>query len=484
VVRSVNPVDGSPFGPEIPDTDPAAFDAALDAAVAVARSWGEASPGARAVVLRAMADALDGHADELAVLADQETGLGADRLRGEVGRASFQLRLLADLAADGAYRTTDVQGLDERPLPAGHPPLRRTLVPLGPVAVYGASNFPFAFSVPGGDTASALAAGCPVVVKAHPAHPQTSQAVADLLVGAAAAHGWPGGVVALVHGFEAGRRLVTDPRVRAAAFTGSGPGGRALFDLAVARVDPIPFYGELGSVNPVVALASALGDPDRFAADYLASLTLGSGQFCTNPGVLVVPAASGLPEAIAARVVGLAPGRLLSAGVADLLNRSTGQLLATPGVTALAQGPAGDGGFTHPVAVAATDVATVLGAPQLLHLECFGPVGLVVTYDTDAQLAALLDALPGCLVGAVFATQDDPGAAAVVAALARVAGRVVWNGWPTGVAVAVAQHHGGPWPATTNPLHTSVGASAVHRFLRPVTFQSLPDALLPPVVGS
>ncbi|GAA4428401.1 aldehyde dehydrogenase (NADP(+)) [Actinokineospora soli] len=349
-------------------------------------------------------------------------------------------------------------------LSPGPPDVRRMLQPIGPVAVFSASNFPFAFSVAGGDTASALAAGCGVVVKAHEAHPRTSEAVAALLASV-------GAPVALVHGFEAGRALVEHPLIRAVGFTGSLRGGRALFDLAAGRADPIPFYGELGSVNPVVVLPGAAAErPAEIADGYAASLTLGTGQFCTNPGLLFVPEDSALLDEISRAVATTSGGPMLSAKIRDAY------LGADSPLPVLAEGTAAAGAWS--VRPRVSTVAAKDFTPDLAE-ETFGPAGLVVTYRDTDELVAVLSAVPGSLTGSVHAAPANP-AAAVADVLRTRVGRLVFNGWPTGVAVNWAMHHGGPWPATTAPAHTSVGATAIRRWLVPVAYQDWPDALLPP----
>ena len=431
-------------------------------------------------MLRAAADALDAAGDELIPLADQESGLGIPRLTGELARTTFQIRMFADAVEDGSFQEIIIDPFDDRPVPAGHPDLRRMLVPLGPVAVFGASNFPFAFSVAGGDTASALAAGCPVVVKAHPAHPQLSAAVHAIVAAALVSAGAPEGVFEMVHGFEAGQTLVSDPSIKAVAFTGSGPGGRALFDMAVSRPDPIPFYGELGSVNPVFVTPQA-ALRETLPKDYLDSLLLGGGQFCTNPSVLLIPAGTDLVERITAEVADRPAAVLLHAGVKDLFVRRSTQLAGIAGIDVIAGQPgAGDDpGFQHHAVLFHTSGAAVLADRAVFEIECFGPAGVIVEYADDAEAIALAEAIDGCLASTVHGAEGEPLAAELVCRLAANSGRVIWNGWPTGVAVTAAQHHGGPHPSTTNALHTSVGTTAMRRFLRPVAFQSMPTALLP-----
>lgn len=479
--RSVDPRTGEPFGPEIVDTDAAALDAVLMAAQSAAPHWAATSRDGRAAALVAVADRLDAKGDALAECAEAETALGLGRLRGEVARTTFQLRMFAGLLRDPAFLPSVHDEALDAPVPVGHPELLRLLVPLGPVAVFAASNFPFAFSVAGGDTASALAAGCPVVVKAHPAHPQVSELVATEISAALAEAGAPEGTFALVHGVEAGRTIVVDRRIRAAAFTGSYEGGRALFDLATSRPDPIPFYGELGSVNPVFVTPRAAQRGEQLATAYLDSLVLGAGQFCTNPGLLVIPRGELLGTIVAA-ASGRTPGVFLHAGVATHFRKRLSDLSGIPGArTVVAPAEVAGAALDAPLAIIGIDADAAMRDPEAIQTECFGPAGVVVEYDSAEQAVALAEALHGCLVGTVHGEADEPLAAELIDRLTRVAGRVLWNGWPTGVAVTRAQHHGGPHPATTNPMYTSVGAAAAERFVRPVVFQSLPTALLPDV---
>lgn len=478
--QSVDPRTGEAFGPLLEDTTVAELDRVVQAAVGAADAWADLDPQVRASALRCVADALDGAGSTLVSLADRETGLGVARLTGELARTSFQLRMFADAVELGDELGVVIDPAVPGPPPAGHPDLRRMLVPIGPVAVYGASNFPFAFSVPGGDTAAALAAGCPVVVKANPGHPQTSEAVAAVIAEALAAAGAPSGTFGLVRGLEAGRLLVQHPSIRAAAFTGSYGGGRALFDLAGGRPDPIPFYGELGSVNPVVVTAAGAEPGAALAAEYVESLTLGTGQFCTNPGLLLVPAGSGLTELVVTAALGREPGVMLRAGVADLFRTNVSRLVGRTGVRTLLDESASQapGAHSGPV-ILAVDATTAMADLELLHTECFGPAALVVEYASADELFAVLARLDGCLVATVHASEDEALAEPLVRRLSALAGRVVWNDWPTGVAVTAGQQHGGPHPSTTSSLHTSVGTAATQRFLRPVAFQSVPESLLP-----
>jgi NADP-dependent aldehyde dehydrogenase len=481
--QSIDPRTGKSFGPQLEDSDEAQVRRACAEAERAGSIWGPLAQDRRAAVLETLAAALDAQSDRLVLLADSETALGAPRLTGELARTTFQLRMMADAVRAGTYTAPLVDEATEGAPPAGHPGIRRVLVPIGPVAVYAASNFPFAFSVAGGDTAAALAAGCTVVVKAHPGHPQTSEEVHGVLRAALAREALPEGVIGMVRGFDAGAQLIQDPAIRAGAFTGSQRGGRALFDLACGRPDPIPFYGELGSVNPVVVLPSAAARPG-LARDYVDSLLLGAGQFCTNPSLLFVPAGAALVDEIAAEIDGRAAGVLLYPGVAEHLERSVDRVASAAGVGVLAgarhhEAAADDGSLSRSPLLLGVSAAELLIDRMPLETECFGPVGVLAQYDTTAELLSVLATLDGALAGCVHGETSDADARAVVAAVADRVGRVVWNGWPTGVGVNRAQHHGGPWPATTSPLHTSVGVTAIRRFMRPVAFQSVPAELLP-----
>ncbi|KAA9089616.1 aldehyde dehydrogenase (NADP(+)) [Microbacterium radiodurans] len=446
------------------------------AATAAAPLWRTSPAATRAAWIRAVADALDAATDELVEIADRETHLGTTRLRGEVGRTTGQLRLFADVVLEGSYLEATVDDADPSATPP-RPELRRVLVGVGPVAVFSASNFPFAFSVCGGDTASAWAAGNPVVVKAHSGHPELSRRTAEIARAALAAAGAPEGSLALIEGREAGNALVQHPAIRAAGFTGSLSGGRALFDLAAGRPDPIPFYGELGSVNPVVVTpGAAAARGDALAQGLVGSFTLGVGQFCTKPGVVFVPrGADAFVDAVATAVPGVSGGPLLTERITDAFPSGIDALADDPAVAVVARGAESAGG-AQPI-VLRTDAAAVAERPETLLEECFGPVTLLVAYDGADDLHAALRAVPGSLTATLHAEEADD-VDDTLALLQERAGRVLFAGWPTGVAVTWSQQHGGPWPATTS-LHTSVGASAIRRFLRPVTFQDAPARLLP-----
>jgi NADP-dependent aldehyde dehydrogenase len=430
-------------------------------------------------VLNRVADALDDAADGLVATADAETALGRPRLSTELKRTTNQLRLFGEVLHEGSY----VEATLDSPNPDTVPPrpdLRRMLRPIGPVGVFSASNFPFAFSVAGGDTASALATGCPVVVKAHPSHPGTSRDTAEVVAGALRAAGAPEGAFGIVHGIEAGRRLVQHPAIKAVGFTGSFNGGRALFELANARPEPIPFYGELGSVNPSVVLPEAAARrPDEIAAGYAQSLTLGVGQFCTNPGLLFAPPS--LVDTLAEAVRGSRGGAMLAERIRDAYESGVDSLGSSDLVELVATGQRPDGGWSAAPRLFRVDADTFVANLDKLTEECFGPAGIVVTYRDPDTLLDVLGRLGGTLTGSVHAEPSEHALAARVAeALRRIAGRLIYNAWPTGVAVAWAMHHGGPWPAATNALHTSVGATSTRRWLIPVSYQSWPEELLPP----
>src|SRR5579859_781833 len=484
MIQGFDPRTGEPVGEPVPETTDAGVDAIVAAAVSAAPAWGSGSaPGRRAEALEAVADALDARAGELAAIADTETALGETRLTGEVARTTGQLRLFASVLRDGGYRDIVIEHAE-----APRPDLRRIARPVGPVAVFSASNFPFAFSVAGGDTASALAAGCPVVVKAHEAHPRTSLRTAMVVTGSLTSAGAPAGVFGLVHGVQAGLRLLRHPDIAAAGFTGSTAGGLALARVCAERPVPIPFYGELGSVNPCVVLpGAAFARPAGVATGYAGSLTLGTGQFCTNPGLLFVPEDVGLLSAIGEAVGASAGGPMLSGRIFAGYEDAVAEAGDHPGVTELAAGRPGAGPWGATPRVFQITLKEFAADLAVLSRERFGPAGLVITYPSVPDLLPVLAALPGNLVGTVHADPGSPEdldlARQVVAALERVAGRIVFNGWPTGVAVVAAQHHGGPWPATTVPAYTSVGTAAIRRWLVPVAYQNFPPELLPPGLG-
>ncbi|MCX4980128.1 aldehyde dehydrogenase (NADP(+)) [Streptomyces sp. NBC_00572] len=481
-VWSVDPRTGKPRERVAVEATAADVDRSVRAAYAVREALADRT--VRAAFLRTAAGLLHGAGEKIVETADAETALGPVRLTGELARTTAQLRAFAEVVEEGSFLDIRIDLPDPAAIPP-RPDLRRWKIPLGVVAVYAASNFPLAFSVPGGDTASALAAGCPVVIKAHPDHPATSELCASLLRRAAAESGLPEDVVVLVHGFDAGVELVRHPLVSAAGFTGSVRGGRALFDAAAARPVPIPFHGELGSLNPVVITPAAVEErAEEIGTGLAGSMTLGQGQFCTKPGFVLAPSGDAGDRFVDALTISLRdaePGVMLDHRMRDHFLTGTEGMARIPGVTAPVQ-PAAGGPHTVKAGFLAVDAKTLLDGPHpSLVEEVFGPVTVVVRYDSRTEVTDVLSRVPGNLTATLqIAERDqDEDAAPLLAELTPLAGRVLVNGWPTGVAVAAAQHHGGPYPATTS-TSTSVGATAIERWLRPVTYQSTPGHLLPP----
>ncbi len=453
--------------------------AAVAAAAAAAPVLAATPPADRAGWLEALAHTVERHTDELAATADLETGLGRARLDGEVARCATQLRFYARVCADGAWLGATIDHAA-----GAAPDLRRMNIPLGPVAVFGASNFPFGFGTLGNDTGSALAAGCPVVVKGHPAHPRTHARLAELAGEALGDAGAPAGSFGAVTGMAAGQQLVLAEALGAVAFTGSEAGGMALHRLATTRPVPIPVYAEMGTVNAVVLTQAAAAEAAavrEIAAGALGSFTLGLGQFCTKPGLILAPSGSGLGTALADALRANPPaGVMLTTGIHEAFGTGIQGLLAagaTPVASSDAAAPLG------PVVWVLTADPKLLQPGSTLLRECFGPVVLVVEYADAAQRDSLIAALPGALVASVMTGgSDDPETPGLVAALTPKVGRVAVDAWPTGVATTWAQQHGGPWPATTDPRATSVGAGALDRFTRPVAYQDAPKAALPPAL--
>ncbi|MCX4918917.1 aldehyde dehydrogenase (NADP(+)) [Streptomyces sp. NBC_00687] len=451
----------------------AAADAALQAHAAAPVLAALPLP-ARAALLRNLSHRLAENADTLTDVAESETRLGVERLRGEIRRTQAQLDMFAGLVEEGAFLDVMIDPPDPEAIPVPRPDVRRILVPLGPVAVFSASNFPFAFSVLGGDTTSALAAGCPVVVKAHEGHPRLSELTWELV-----AQDLPPGVLNVVHGREAGRNLVSDPHIRAVGFTGSTAGGRALFDLATGRPDPIPFYGELGSLNPVVVTAAACAQRGRnIAHQYVTSVTLSQGQFCTKPGLLFLPVDHGMEERLRREIAAVTAAPLLGDWISSAYRATLAELAHHPAVQVLHMAQCSDDSRLSIPALLVTSATALRAHPELLQ-ECFGPASLIVTYASPDDLLDTLRMLPGTLTASVHGQEGEDELLLRSLAAAMDAGRFIWNGWPTGVAVTPAMHHGGPWPATTSPLHTSVGSRAVSRWMRPVVYQGMPDEFLP-----
>ncbi|WP_374430217.1 aldehyde dehydrogenase (NADP(+)) [Ideonella dechloratans] len=474
----------------LPPTSPVDVDATCTAAAQAFASWHASSGAQRATLLRGLADSLEADREALVALADQETALGPVRLNGELDRTAFQLRRFADIAERGEpFAVVDDPAVAGAP-PAGHPAMQRWWQPLGPVAMFSASNFPFAFSVLGGDTASALAAGCPVVVKAHSGHLLLSNRVMDGVRRVLAAQQLPAGLISMVQGGgrDIGVQLVRHPAIAAGAFTGSTAGGAALAAEAAARPRPIPFFGELGSVNPVVALPAELAAQGSTLATTLAgSIALGCGQFCTNPGVIVL--IDHLQPGLDARAVNDAfvaqldealraqqPHAMLTRGMRDAFDTGVAHW-AQAGADMRLHETAAAGAPPRPVLAQVSALDFI--AKAALREEVFGPSSLVVRAASLSQALQVLAAVGGSLTVTLWgAQQDSEETRALVAGAMAIAGRVLFAGVPTGVAVTAAQQHGGPWPSSTRPESTSVGDAALMRFLRPVCLQDAPAWLL------
>jgi alpha-ketoglutaric semialdehyde dehydrogenase len=448
-------------------------------------SYRHTVPEVRAAFLESIADEIENVAAELSDRVQAETGLPAGRVAGETARTTGQLRLFAAVVRDGSWSQAriDPGSPDRTPLP--RPDVRQRSVPVGPAAVFGASNFPLAFSVAGGDTASALAAGAPVVVKGHPAHPGTSEIVGRAIRAAVQKHDLPEGTFSLVQGTtnELGGALVSDPRIRAVGFTGSRRGGLALVDLAARRPVPIPVYAEMSAVNPVFVLPEALaGRGPAIAAAFITSVTGSAGQLCTKPGLLFLldgQHADAFVTAAADAIAVVATAPMLNPGIASAYADGVAAVRAT-GVDEAANGAPDDSIACAGTANLFVTTGDVFLSETRLHEEVFGPAAVVVKVRDEDQLAEIVDRLEGQLTASVHTDDADHDLAArLLDQLELIAGRVVFNGWPTGVEVGHAMVHGGPFPATSAPATTSVGARAIERFLRPVAYQDVPEALLP-----
>ena len=479
-VVSIDPRTGQTVEVVAQETTTDEVDRLCAAALAAAPALDGMGRAARAGLLRALADALEARRLDLVAVADRETGLGETRLNGELTRTAYQLRLFAEVLEEGSYLEATIDPPAQTAM-GPRPDMRRMLVPIGPVAVFGASNFPFAFSVPGGDTAAALAAGNPVVVKAHGSHPATSALTFDVMVEAARHAGAPEGTLGIVHGVQAGADLVAHPAIRAVGFTGSVNGGKALMAIIEQRPDPIPFFGELSSLNPVVVTPQAAAERGAtIGGELVGSFTMGAGQFCTKPGLAFVPSGSegdAVLDAMAEAVRGTTAQVLLNEGIAGSYGRGATNLAELPGVETVAAGTReDDAGFRGTPLLLTASAADL---PHEVTEEVFGPVAVVARYDDEKELFAALDGMPSSLTATVLRGEGETELPlAVSQALRTRAGRLVYDAYPTGVAVSWAQHHGGPWPST-NSQHTSVGTSAIRRFLRPVTWQGAPAELLP-----
>ncbi|SNR23809.1 aldehyde dehydrogenase (NADP(+)) [Blastococcus mobilis] len=479
-VISIDPRTGAAVEVVAQETTSADVDRLCAAALAAAPVLDHMGRAGRAALLGVLADALEARREDVVATADRETGLGPTRLNGELTRTCYQLRLFGEVLLEGSYLEAAIDHAGDTPM-GPRPDLRRMLVPIGPVAVFGASNFPLAFSVPGGDTASALAAGSPVIVKAHGSHPATSQLAFDIMAAAAREAGAPDGTLSIVHGLQAGADLVAHPAIRAVGFTGSVNGGKALLEIIERRPDPVPFYGELSSLNPVVVTPrAAVERGEQLGRELVGSFTLGAGQFCTKPGLAFVPSGpegDAVVAAMADAVRETAAQTLLNEGIAGSYTRISSALAELPGVSTVAHGGEPQGpGFQATPLLLTTEAADL---PHEVTEECFGPVAVVARYDGEKALFAALELMPSSLTATVLRGEGETELPLAVSQELRTrAGRLVYDAYPTGVAVSWAQHHGGPWPST-NSQHTSVGTTAIRRFLRPVTWQGAPQEVLP-----
>lgn len=478
---SVHAATGNALGHTFYEATDEEIDDAVQGASEAFEIFGKSAHALRAKFLRTIAQEIELLGDVLLETASQETGLGLERLRGERMRTMNQLNAFATFIEDNKWLRIVIDRADPDRKPLPKPDLRQMQVPLGPVGVFGASNFPLAFSVAGGDTAAALASGCPVVFKAHPAHPATCEFVATAIMRAVEKCEFPAGTFAMIHGrsHRVGTTLVTHPKIKAVAFTGSFRGGKALFDLAVRRPEPIPVYAEMGSVNPVLILPSAAQrNRTAVARQLAASITLGSGQFCTNPGLLMLTSGEATDvflSELASELAAVQPATMLTPAICQAYIQGIQAQREATGVRLLTAGPA-TLPTPHLIGVSAADA---LRQPHVLE-EVFGPSSVAVVADSMDDLVNFCKSLPGQLTATILGDEAEIShAAPVIDALMQKAGRIIFNGYPTGVEVSPAMVHGGPYPATTDSRSTSVGTTAIYRFTRPVCFQNFPQALLP-----
>ena len=480
IFTAKNPTTGQPVGSEILEWDQAQTNAAIKAAANAKHKLSATTPTQRAAVLNAIADAIEAEKDNLAQTANLETALPLPRLTGEVMRTVIQIRAFANLVKDGGHLLPIIDLADPNFLPVARPDLRKSQQPLGVVAVFAASNFPLAFSVAGGDSASALAAGCPVIVKAHPSHPNTSQIVYEAVIKGIASQGLPKELFAIIQGEnpEITHWLAKAPEVSAIGFTGSAMVGKLLIRLSQERSVPIPVYAEMGSLNPVFFTPTALSEKaDELAKAAIDSALLGSGQFCTKPGIIIVPNdnngdkfISQVKEYVAQQKV--AP--LLNKGIATRFKDAISKLSKSKGLEIIS-GTDNSDGFGVTANIFVTDWSEVKNHEDLLE-EHFGPTSVIIRTPFDEYLK-VSKSMQGQLTAAIHAGADE-NVKDLVDQLSQIAGRVIWNGFPTAVSVTAAQNHGGQWPASSTHT-TSVGLDALYRFVRPVVYQNFPDNKLP-----
>ncbi|MEL7966074.1 aldehyde dehydrogenase (NADP(+)) [Vreelandella neptunia] len=484
-INAINPATNEILEPVYMGGTRADVECACELAETAFNTYRETSLEARAMFLETIASEIEGIGDELIERAMAETGLPRARLEGERGRTCGQLRLFANVVRAGEWLDVRIDPAmpDRQPMPRAD--LRQRHIGLGPVAVFGASNFPLAFSVAGGDTASALAAGCPVIVKGHSAHPGTSELVGRALQRAVKTCGQPEGTFSLLFGSgsEIGQALVADPRIQAVGFTGSRGGGNALMKTAQARPQPIPVYAEMSSINPVFLMPEALKTRGKQIAEgFVGSLNMGAGQFCTNPGLVIAVKGPELDDFIAAAAEGVrgsAPQTMLTPGIHDAYEKGLSRLSSNAKVREAAHGQVGESPNQCRAGLFVTKAEDFLTEPELQE-EVFGATSLVIECADQNDMKRVAAQLEGQLTITLQLDDSDlPAAQALMPIMERKAGRILANGWPTGVEVCHAMVHGGPCPATSDSRTTSVGSAAILRFLRPVCYQALPEALLP-----
>lgn len=482
MITTTNPRTGVSFPIDVDVTSDADVALITERSRDAAPALSAMDRGDRARLLDGIAQRLDEQRELLVDTAEAETGLGFPRLNAELSRSIFQFRLFADSVREGSYLEAIIDHAGETVLGPG-PDLRRMLIPLGPVAVFGASNFPFAFSVLGGDTASALAAGCPVVLKAHSSHPLTSLYSFEAISTAARSFDAPEGTLGIVFGQTAGSRLVADPRIKAVSLTGSLHAAQALQEIINKRKEPIPLYGELSSLNPlVVTKGAAVTRADSIAEGLFASFTASGGQLCTKPGIAFVPSGAAgekIMDGLLQRVAKASGSVMLNERIRDAFEKISARLQSGGAAIAARAEIVGEStGFVAPPILLTIDAGDVTAA---VAEECFGPLLVVARYESTHELVGALQRMPKSLTSTVHADEDedeDGLLSELTRELIPLSGRLVYNGFPTGVRVSWAQHHGGPWPST-NSNHTSVGVTATRRFLRPFVWQDAPDHLLP-----
>ena len=482
IVNSVDATTGQALPYDFYQATAQEVDRAACAAAAAYPAYKALSAERRAAFLDAIADELDALDDQFVALVCRETALPAARIAGERGRTSGQMRLFATVLRRGDFYAARIDQAQPERTPLPRPDVRQYRIGLGPVAVFGASNFPLAFSTAGGDTASALAAGCPVVFKAHSGHMATAEQVADAILRAAERTGMPQGVFNMIYGAGVGEALVKHPSIQAVGFTGSLKGGRALCDMAAARPQPIPVFAEMSSINPVIILPQALQVRSATVARELAaSVVQGCGQFCTNPGLVIglrSPAFTAFIEQLAGQINEQPAQTMLNAGTLRSYAKGVSQLAEHALVEHLA-GLAQHGAQAQPQVFRA-DVRLLLEGDPVLQEEVFGPTTVVIEVQDAAQLDAAIQSLHGQLTATLIGEPEDlQQFGGLTPLLEQKVGRILINGYPTGVEVCDAMVHGGPYPATSDARGTSVGTLAIDRFLRPVCFQNYPDSLLP-----